>query len=203
MLLWTRFAFCENLSRKSNQDKRGRRVNWWSVEPFDAVSQTRAMLSSCYFAHNSWLTAWKLPAWMPLSCSVFSHRCAEAKFPRCLLQLEWKQIQFFPWGLANSILCPSSLSPSPPPPSPLPLPIQLQYLAPVNSFTLTNNAQEDTLLAIIRPHSEQLYMRGPRTSAGEIYCFIVDLYDHQVHNSAAKYGCYHSFYVLVQHIHCF
>lgn len=85
---------------------------------------------------------------------------------------------------------PLPLLPLSPSPSPLPLPIQLQYLAPVNSFTLTNNAQEDTLLAIIRPHSQQLHMRGPRTSAGEIYCFIVDLYDHQVHSSAAKYGCF-------------
>lgn len=63
---------------------------------------------------------------IPLSRNVFSRRCAEAKFPCCLLELEWKQIQFFPWGLANSILCPSShlscLPLPPPPPHPAAVP---------------------------------------------------------------------------------
>lgn len=57
-----------------------------------------------------------------LTRNVFGRRCAEAKSPCCLLELEWKQIQFFPWGLANSILCPSSQLPCLPLPPPSPHP---------------------------------------------------------------------------------
>lgn len=70
---------------------------------------------------------------IPLSRNVFGRRCAEAKSPCCLLELEWKQIQFFPWGLANSILCPSSqlhclpLPPPPPHPAAVPGTCELLY----------------------------------------------------------------------------
>lgn len=112
---------------------------------------------------------------IPPSWNLFSRRCAEAKFPCCLLELEWKQIQFFPWGLANSILCPSShLYCLPLPPL---LPIQLQYLAPVNSFALANNAQEDHLLTLIHCQSAKLRNRRSQGSTREIYCFSVELPD--------------------------
>lgn len=74
------------------------------------------------FAHNSWLTARKLPVSNASELSVSSRRCAGVKFPHCLLELEWKQIQFFPWGLANSWLSalpllPAASLPSSPSPS--------------------------------------------------------------------------------------
>lgn len=147
------FAFCVDLFRNSNQNKRGGRVNWGSVRnPLMLWHKHKAAGPGlCFPADILLITAdsrlencW---SWMPPSWVLFSHRCAEAKFPHCLLELEWKQIQFFPWGLANSTLCPS-------PSSSLPLlPIQLQYLAPVNSSALTNNAQEDALLALISQRS--------------------------------------------------
>lgn len=110
-----------------------------------------------------------------LTRNVFGRRCAEAKSPCCLLELEWKQIQFSHEALPI-------LSSAPPPSFPaslfLPLlPIQLQYLAPVNSFTLANNAQEDPLLSLICCQLVQLHIRRSQSSGWEIYSFAVKLPD--------------------------
>ncbi len=167
-----------------NQKKCGGWENWWSVKLSLMLWQkhTATGLVLCFPADILLITAdsrlENCRSWMPLS------ECVQSQMRRgevsSLLVRAWVEAdpifpmrlcQFYPPPLLLFLLL---------------LPIQLQYLAPVNSFALTNNAQQDTLFALIRSQSLQLHGGGPQTTTEEICCFDVELYDRQVHISAAK-----------------
>lgn len=120
------YSFCTNLFRTSNPNKRGGWVNWWSVEPFDAIvqtpgSRTGAVLSCRYFAHNSWLTAWKL-----LVSNTSELKCVQSQMRQgevsLLLVRAWVEADpifpMRPCQLYPLPLLPPSLPPSSSPSSP-------------------------------------------------------------------------------------